>query len=69
MDYFKFFGRDMETLLAKTKICHSRRVFCEDVSLKKKLTIDDINKGFEKFMDNNEVKNRKQDDVNYNMYI
>ena len=28
MDYFKFFGRDMETLLAKVKISTWRRVFC-----------------------------------------
>ena len=28
MDYFKFFGRDIETLLAKIKIAHGRRVFC-----------------------------------------
>ena len=27
MDYFKYYGRDMETLLAKTKIAHSKRVF------------------------------------------
>ena len=26
--YFKYFGRDMETLLSKVKISHSRRVFC-----------------------------------------
>ena len=26
MDYFKFYGRDIETLLAKVKIAHSRRV-------------------------------------------
>ena len=28
MDYFKFYGRDIETLLAKIKIAHGRRVFC-----------------------------------------
>ena len=28
-DYFKFFGRDMETLFAKTKIAHSRRIFLQ----------------------------------------
>ena len=36
MDYFKFFGRDMETLLAKTKIAHSKRVFCKQENEKKK---------------------------------
>ena len=29
MDTFKFYGRDMETLFSKTKIAHSRRVFCK----------------------------------------
>ena len=39
MDYFKFFGRDMETLLAKTKIAHSKRVFCQPVEEKTKLLV------------------------------
>jgi SpoVK/Ycf46/Vps4 family AAA+-type ATPase len=60
MDYFKFFGRDMETLLAKTKIAHSKRVFCKPESEKKKLTIADLNKGFEMYLKNNDVKNRKE---------
>ena len=36
--YFKFFGRDMETLFSKTKIAHSRRVFCKPKDCKTKLT-------------------------------
>ena len=60
MDYFKFFGRDMETLLAKTKIAHSKRVFCKPENEKKKLTIIDLNKGFEMYLKNNDVKNRKE---------
>jgi len=48
MEYFKYFGRDMETLLAKTKICHSKRVFCKDQGSKRKITLDDINNGFKK---------------------
>ena len=47
---FKFYGRDIETLFAKTKITHSRRVFCLDESVKKKLTITDIDKGLEIFL-------------------
>jgi len=58
MDYFKFYGRDIETLLAKTKIAHGRRVFCKDESEKRVITQKDINKGFEMFTDNKEVKNR-----------
>ena len=59
MDYFKYFGRDMETLFAKTKIAHSRRVFCKDKEEKTKITMVDLKKGLEMFLDNDEVKNRK----------
>ena len=60
LDYFKFFGRDMETLLAKTKITHSKRVFCKPENEKKKITLCDLNKGFELYLKNNDVKNRKE---------
>ena len=58
-EYFKFFGRDMETLLAKTKIAHSRRIFCKDKKDRKKLTLKDLEKGFKMYCENSEVKNRK----------
>jgi hypothetical protein len=71
--YFKFYGRDIETLLAKTKIAHSRRVFCKDVSEKMKLTLTDLENGFAIFIKNEEVKSRKdQYDSNYllkTMYV
>jgi SpoVK/Ycf46/Vps4 family AAA+-type ATPase len=60
MDYFKFFGRDMETLLAKTKIAHSKRMFCKPESEKKKINLVDLNKGFELYLKNDDVKNRKE---------
>ena len=61
MDYFKFYGRDIETLLAKIKIAHGRRVFCLPEDKKKNINIKDMKKGFDMFLDNNEVKNRKDD--------
>ena len=60
MDYFRYFGRDMETLFSKTKIAHSRRVFCLDDCEKKIITIEDMDKGFEKYLDNDEIKKRKE---------
>jgi SpoVK/Ycf46/Vps4 family AAA+-type ATPase len=63
MDYFKFFGRDMETLLAKTKIAHSKRVFCKLEIEKKKLNLADLNKGFELYLKNDDVKNRKENET------
>jgi SpoVK/Ycf46/Vps4 family AAA+-type ATPase len=49
---FKFYGRDIEALFAKTKIAHSRRVFCLDESTKKRLTIADIDKGLDIYLKN-----------------
>lgn len=50
--HFKFYGRDIETLFAKVKIAHSRRVFCLDESIKKKLLLKDMDKGLEMFKKN-----------------
>jgi SpoVK/Ycf46/Vps4 family AAA+-type ATPase len=68
-EYFKYYGRDMETLFAKTKICHSRRVFCKPMEEKTHLTIGDIHKGFELYIQNDEVKSRKDKMVYSNMYV
>ena len=68
-DYFKYYGRDMETLLAKTKIAHGRRVFCLPEEDKKKITLEDLNKGFDMFLKNNEVKKRKDKGFVSDMYL
>ena len=71
--YFKFFGRDIETLLAKTKIAHSRRIFCKLPDEKTKITLKDLEKGFELYIKNDEVKNRKESECRANsiksMYV
>ena len=59
MDYFKYYGRDMETLFCKTKIAHSRRVFCKPKEDKTKITVKDLEKGLEVYLQNEEVKDRK----------
>ena len=61
MDYFKYYGRDMETLFAKTKICHSRRVFCKSKEDKTKITVKDLEKGLALYLANDEVKKRADD--------
>lgn len=58
-DYFTFYGRDIETILAKTKIAHSRRVFCKPDNEKKKIILKDLDKGLEIYLKNDDVKNRK----------
>lgn len=66
--YFKFFGRDIETLLAKTKIAHSKRIFCKPENEKKKLNLIDLNKGFELYLKNNDLNNTKNNNFQ-NIYI
>jgi hypothetical protein len=62
MGYFKYFGRDMETLFSKTKIAHSRRVFCLPENEKRIVSLKDLEKGFEIYLKNDEVKSRKEND-------
>ena len=72
MKYFKYYGRDMETLFTKTKIAHSRRVFCKPDEMKKKIIMKDLENGFELFIKNEEVKNRVNDSglkIIQNMYL
>ena len=52
MDSFKSYGRDIETLFSKIKIAHSKRVFCLDASLRKKLTVKDMDKGLDIYLKN-----------------
>ena len=61
---FKFFGRDIETLFAKTKIAHSRRVFCLDSSVKKYLTIKDLDRGLEIYLKNEDSKEKEREKLN-----
>ena len=69
MDYFKYYGRDMEILLLKTKIAHGRRVFCKPQEEKTKLNSFDLDKGFELFKKNNYVKLEDDNkDVVFTMY-
>jgi SpoVK/Ycf46/Vps4 family AAA+-type ATPase len=70
--YFKFYGRDIETLFAKTKIAHSRRVFCLDDSVKKYVTIKDLDKGLEIYLkneDSNEKEKERSRNIISSMYI
>lgn len=60
MDYFTTYGRDIETLFTKTKIAHSRRVFCLPSSEKKIITFADLENGFKLFIENPEVSERKE---------
>ena len=67
--YFKFFGRDMETLFAKTKIAHARRVFCKKKEEKTILIKKDLENGLKMFLENDEVKQRKNGEFVSHLYI
>jgi ATP-dependent 26S proteasome regulatory subunit len=70
--HFKFYGRDIETLFAKTKIAHSRRVFCLEDSVKKYVTIKDLDKGLEIYLkneDSNEKENENIRKIISSMYV
>jgi SpoVK/Ycf46/Vps4 family AAA+-type ATPase len=58
-EYFKYYGRDIETILAKTKIAHSKRVFCKPENEKRKIILKDLENGFQMYLKNEDVKNRK----------
>jgi SpoVK/Ycf46/Vps4 family AAA+-type ATPase len=62
--HFKYYGRDIETLFAKTKIAHSRRVFGLDDSLKKYITLKDLNKGFELYLKHENSQNKQTEKIN-----
>lgn len=55
---FNYYGRDIETLFAKTKISHSRRVFCLEHNVKKLLVIKDLEKGLELYLRNEDSTNK-----------
>ena len=68
MDSFPFYGRDMETLLAKIKIAHGRRVFCKPKDEKTKLIMKDIEKGYKMFAENDEKEDSIKDILSH-MYL
>ena len=49
--HFTGYGRDMETLLFKVKVAHSRRVFSLSNATKKCINVDDMNTGFKVFVE------------------
>ncbi len=51
-NHFSGFGRDVEILLFKVKIAHSRRIYGKSDSEKCKIELADLNNGFETFLKN-----------------
>lgn len=53
---FKGYGRDMELLLLYVKIAHGKRIYGKSKDLRKKISLDDLNNGFNTFEKNKNVK-------------
>jgi SpoVK/Ycf46/Vps4 family AAA+-type ATPase len=65
-DNFKAYGRDMELLFTYTKVCHGRRIYGKDKDIKKKISIQDLDKGYEIFIKNKNIK--KENRIPYGLY-
>jgi len=65
---FKYNGGDMENLWHLTKIVHSRRIFGKSHDLQKKITKEDIEKGFKLYCENEEVQSRNNNE-SFNKYL
>ena len=63
---FKNYGRDIEQLLYYTKISHSRRIYGKSSEFFKKITIEDLTKGFKCFSEN---RSDKKPTIQYGLYV
>jgi hypothetical protein len=66
-DDFKFFGRDMELLFSHIKVVHSRRIYGKPPELRKKISLEDIDKGYKVFVEN--LKKKEERPVLYGLYV
>jgi hypothetical protein len=53
---FPKFGGDIETLFLKAKIMHSRRIIFKSVESRKKINMEDIERGFKNFSSHRSIK-------------
>jgi SpoVK/Ycf46/Vps4 family AAA+-type ATPase len=66
-DSFRYFGRDMEVLFTYIKIVHGRRIYGKSAEYRKKISLCDLEKGYQLFVKNKNVKPENM--VFKNMYI
>ena len=67
-DLFKYYGRDIEILVMKTTISHSKRVLCLDEEEKTILTNKDIDNGLELFKKHLDEKKEDDSRIIFAMY-
>jgi len=64
---FAHYGRDMELLFSYSKVAHGRRIYGQNVDIKKKLTMDDIDSGYKRFVEHS-TKDEKKSGI-YGLYV
>lgn len=65
---FVHYGRDMEMLFTYTKISHSKRVYGRPVEERKRITLEDLNRGYETFKKNKKAE-KETSDALYGLYV
>ena len=65
-DEFVNYGRDIEALFTYVKICHSRRIYGGDVEMRKILTLDDLEAGYQMLIAN---RDKKVNDFMSTLYV
>lgn len=67
---FAHYGRDMEMLFTYTKISHSKRVYGKSAEQRKKITLEDLNQGYETFKKNKKAgKEKDTSSALYGLYV
>ena len=67
--YFKYFGGDLENYFNCCRVAHARRAMTIKPADKKKLTEEDLENGIKFFIQNDEIKKRKENEVKSDMYM
>lgn len=68
-DHFLNYGRDMENLFSYVKIAHAQRIYGKDKSLRKCITIEDLEKGFSVFRENKNKRNEFANILESGLYV
>jgi Holliday junction resolvasome RuvABC ATP-dependent DNA helicase subunit len=64
---FRNYGRDMELLFSFAKISHARRIYGKPPETRKKLSLDDLNNGYDTFIKN--IKKNSHSKVIEGLYV
>ena len=66
---FKNYGRDMEILFSYVKIAHARRIYGKSKDYRKKITADDMNKGYITFLQHKKNPENKTNKLLESLYV